>query len=295
MSGTSGKSKRKTSKGSRKRTSSRASRAGRSPSPSLVGVQTSLCGLEVARANPFRAPESERVRWTNGTSGLRGTASLRSAALASSLASRLRQVMDLNGSMEYRLTWKSSVMPSGRLIYRLRASARPQSDSAYGGWPTPVAHDDNKSVEAHLAMKKRMGGGRKAVTSLQVMAKLVGWPTPMAADARGSAGVGKRELPNVARMAGWAFPTSRDFKSESATKEYDERRDAHPRGKPLSYQVTRCHGLIMTSAGDVSQVEVASGAALSPEHSRWLQGFPATWARSKPTATPSSPKSQQSS
>jgi hypothetical protein len=25
------------------------------------------------------------------------------------------------------------------------------------GWPTPVANDDNKSVEAHLAMKKRMG------------------------------------------------------------------------------------------------------------------------------------------
>jgi hypothetical protein len=41
-------------------------------------------------------------------------------------------------------------------------------------WPMPVANDDNKSVEAHLAMKERMGGGRKAITSLQVMAKTVG-------------------------------------------------------------------------------------------------------------------------
>lgn len=48
---------------------------------------------------------------------------------------------------------------------------------ALAGWPTPVANDDNKSPEAHLAMKRRMGerdgtgANRIAVTSLQVMAK----------------------------------------------------------------------------------------------------------------------------
>jgi len=42
-------------------------------------------------------------------------------------------------------------------------------------WPTPTANDDNKSPEAHLAMKKRMGerdgtnSNRTAITSLQVM------------------------------------------------------------------------------------------------------------------------------
>jgi hypothetical protein len=41
-------------------------------------------------------------------------------------------------------------------------------------WPTPVADDDNKTPEAHLAMKARMGGGRKEITSLQVMAKTSG-------------------------------------------------------------------------------------------------------------------------
>lgn len=39
------------------------------------------------------------------------------------------------------------------------------------GWPTPVANDDNKTPEAHLAMKKRMGGNRTSITSLQVMSK----------------------------------------------------------------------------------------------------------------------------
>lgn len=49
--------------------------------------------------------------------------------------------------------------------------------AALAGWPTAVANDDNKTPEAHLAMKKRMGerdgtgANRTAITSLQVMAK----------------------------------------------------------------------------------------------------------------------------
>jgi hypothetical protein len=44
-------------------------------------------------------------------------------------------------------------------------------------WPTPTANDDNKSVEAHLAMKQRMGerdgsnSNRTAITSLSVKVK----------------------------------------------------------------------------------------------------------------------------
>jgi len=46
------------------------------------------------------------------------------------------------------------------------------------GWATPVANDDNKTPEAHLRMKKRMGerdgtgANRTAITSLQVQAQL---------------------------------------------------------------------------------------------------------------------------
>lgn len=47
-------------------------------------------------------------------------------------------------------------------------------------WPTPVANDDNKTPEAHLAMKQRMGGNRTAITSLnvKVKAKSSNWATP---------------------------------------------------------------------------------------------------------------------
>jgi hypothetical protein len=39
-------------------------------------------------------------------------------------------------------------------------------------WPTPVANDDNKTPEAHMAMKHRMKGGpRNTITSLNVMVK----------------------------------------------------------------------------------------------------------------------------
>lgn len=49
-------------------------------------------------------------------------------------------------------------------------------------WPTPTANDDNKSPEAHLAMKSRMPGGtRKAITSLNVLTKI--WATPAATNA----------------------------------------------------------------------------------------------------------------
>ena len=59
--------------------------------------------------------------------------------------------------------------------------------------PTPVAHDDGKTPEAHLAMKAGMDGGpRSQITSLTVLAK-AGFrqpvkllPTPVEGDSRNS-------------------------------------------------------------------------------------------------------------
>lgn len=49
---------------------------------------------------------------------------------------------------------------------------------------TPVANDDNKTPEAHLAMKARMKGGpRSTITSLGVQSQA--WPTPAARDHKG--------------------------------------------------------------------------------------------------------------
>jgi hypothetical protein len=45
-------------------------------------------------------------------------------------------------------------------------------------WGTPVARDDQKSPDAHMAMKARMGGNRTEATSLTGQAKM--WSTPRA-------------------------------------------------------------------------------------------------------------------
>lgn len=80
-------------------------------------------------------------------------------------------------------------------------SRRPQDDTSTQGanllrqasqWPTPCGQDDNKSPEAHLAMKARMkGGARKTITSLSVLTQL--WPTPRAAENGSDSGSTQRQ------------------------------------------------------------------------------------------------------
>ena len=53
-----------------------------------------------------------------------------------------------------------------------QARKSPNLPAAVKMWPTPCANDDNKSVEAHMAMKRGMKGGpRKTITSLNVAVK----------------------------------------------------------------------------------------------------------------------------
>lgn len=213
---------------------------GATPCDSPDGPTTGPCGPDPALANLSARQAKERGLMTNGTFGPPSGGLSISAALQRSLESRLRASLGVNGSPEYVLTWKQWGMPSGPPICALRASARRTSDSGRGGWPTPVANDDNKSVRAHLAMNARMGGGRTAM------------------------------LPGVAQAAGWATPTARDWRSESATAEHDAKRDAHPRGKPLSYQATGTR-----TSGFPAQTE--KRGALNPELSRWLMGYSDAW------------------
>jgi hypothetical protein len=67
------------------------------------------------------------------------------------------------------------------------------TDRAVRMWGTPGARDDNKSPEAHMAMKHAMG--RNTATSLTVQVKM--WPTPMSRDCRGE-GFDNTNLPNAA-------------------------------------------------------------------------------------------------
>jgi len=116
--------------------SSRVSGVGHMRSSSLITQQMSLFGPDHAHVNPFRAPGNKKDTKTKDTSGQYGTNSSRSFNLQRSLANRLVQNLDVNGSPDYALTWKVWDMQSGPPICRLLASQRRTKETGYSGWPT---------------------------------------------------------------------------------------------------------------------------------------------------------------
>lgn len=125
--------------------------------------------------------------------------------LSEKVAEKLKQLIDASGSMEYVMTWKRHTTPSGRVIYRLRASARRTSGSGCSGWQSPIA-GDSKSV------KYRRDQGAKGRERPTNEGCLVGWPTARAEDSKSTGahrGIADT-LTSAARLTGWTTPTAHD-------------------------------------------------------------------------------------
>lgn len=152
-----------------------------------IGLDASILSAADSHASPSPSPESRERKRTTVTSGRKCAALLHSQDPLGSFAKTLLASSRWHSTM-CSLIWKVSATPRGRLLFRLRVSELHTEETAFGLWPTPVANDDNKSPEAHLAMKARMKGGpRYKPTSLQVMVKGVErglWPMPTARDWR---------------------------------------------------------------------------------------------------------------
>lgn len=174
---------------------------------------------------------------TSGISGPRGggSSSTQSREASLSLASRLRRKLDSLGSTLFKLTWKDRATPSGRLIYALRASARPTSDSACSSWPTTTVMDaigaarhgymnDGKPRAAENQRKETLTG--HAGTTLTDAARMcmASWPTPNAIpEGRGGLqsnpqkALERREqghqlnLDDAACLASWPTPAAHEF------------------------------------------------------------------------------------
>lgn len=206
----------------------------------------------------------------------------RSNAFSLKLAENLKKRTDVLGSTLFNLTWKERVTQSGRRICALRASGRRTSGSDCTSWPTPNAQefgiaDEQRLNQRRQECKERTGNGNGFGLTLGQAAKiLTGWPSPVA----NKTSPQQREdftptLAATAQMATWATPTNRDYRSEAATDEFNEKRWSHKRGKPLSAEAT------LTDSGQTqsgSTAETTNIGQLNPRFSLWLQGLPAEWA-----------------
>ena len=208
-------------------TSSPGSGSGPTPYAAPDGPMIVLYGQDHVRVSLSARQAKDQGLMLSGTCGQLSTTSSASAALQSSLVSKLQAKTASVGSTLYTLTWKQRATPAGRSISALRASARRISASASGGlekgWPTPQVADDNMSrvenpQEYSWERLKTRGTGQNLADTTQAMAA---WPTPTTRDHKGGyqggrIRDGKISLDTVdvaAQLAGWPTPQMRDFRS----------------------------------------------------------------------------------
>jgi hypothetical protein len=134
---------------------------------------------------------------------------------------------------------------------------------------------------------------REGMICLVGAAMLSGWPTPTAKEKAGGAttdpdkvlaralGGHSNDLQDFVQLVtGWATPQARDYRTP-AHQSYRER-GGGAKGETLNHQVA--HQIPGATLNGLAAATANTGL-LNPEHSRWLQGIPATWPSCAPTAT----------
>lgn len=270
--------------------SSLASADGRLPCVAQDGQTVARHGQHHAHASLSARQARDLGLLTSGTYGPPHIGLSASAALSWSLASNLAALTQTTGSTLYKMTWKPWVMPSARLRFRLRASARRTSETELIGWPTPIASNGRGAGNFN-----RQGG-----VNLQTAALLAGWSTPSATDGvRGGTGITSgmtgSSLTQMVKMAAWPTPTATDGKGGYPGGRV---RDGKLSTDRLDVAAQLAGPVRLTASGETltgCTAGMESGGQLDPDHARWLMGFPPEWEDCAPTETLSTLKRRQRS
>jgi hypothetical protein len=246
-------------------TSSPESEDGPTHSNLLAGIQLEMFGQVPVPASHFQSQDAGQEPQTNGTYGPSGGTLSPSAVLQLSLESRLRQTLDVNGSMESALIWKHWDMLSGPPICALRVSTHRTDAKDYTGWPTPdtVAISDGTDFETQrLALLGRRERTREAVKSGQTLA------------GSGRSMTLQMAAKSVVQLTGWSTPCV----LEPATRTPRPSRAATGRTTEyLGRQVYQISGISSTSPSAEPSMALSSTGALNPGFSRWLMGYRTEW------------------
>jgi len=212
-------------------------------SDSLAGPTTGRSGRHPVHVSRFRARGNDKAMPTSATCGPLFMRSSPSAGLQSSLESRLRARMDVNGSPEYVLTWKTWDMPAGLPICALRALRRRTSGKGFSGWRSPQSRDGERGMEHFEA-------------TLQILHP-------------------RLNLATQVQLASWATPTCCDWKDSEgmATKA------RNPDGSRRTRLNTRWprQAIGMQANPSIAATENGGEFRLNPGFSLWLMGYPIEW------------------
>lgn len=205
-------------------TSSPESGCGPTLSAAPDSPMTTKPGRDHALANLSAAQAKAAGLLTSGTYGPRSSTLSESAALAASLESRFRIVVDRLGSTLFKLTWKVKTLPSGRSVCALRASGGRIDATGITSWPTPSAVSDAKGAPkgTHIVRQDGTTQSRETGGTLAYVAeRLAGWLTPTVMSPQSLRGRGRDpeirraqghtvNLNDLVTLAAWHTPRATD-------------------------------------------------------------------------------------
>lgn len=244
--------------------------------------QESTLSAAGSLASRFPLPGSDQARTMTVTSGRKWSAAL---TLSGRLGSLARTCLGSSHwhSTKCVLTWKISVTPSGRSVFRLVPSMPRTNGNGSGLWPTASAGKITESGELVNADGKPWDGngkphsktsGKPVQTALTDAVKM--WPTPNARDHKDTGeNVDWEKVAKKSKLAGavmWPTP--------SVCGNYNRKGSSKTSGDGLA-----------TKVGKDSQ----ENGSLNPNWVEWLMGYPVGWTDLGDSATPSSRKSSKRS